>query len=272
MDFMDYGYDHLYHGRYSKAYAKKVADELGPDCSKDRIPCETRRVDEVERATKRAIERARAFYPTAFESFSSMKEIIACGKTLRAGMFFFARCLFDRIGEITSEDGFLEKVSKNGLIKKPAYEPPKDKKQADEYKKEKKIYEGKVYVFEKTASHVYEIAVLVHKLRQACADFLMRSPEARNPQITRASPEEACAIVEGMKNACDYIGRNFELITSGKAIEFSEYMQETLLPKYRSTRSSEFVRGLSAEITKRKMKDSKDPRFAKTLRLNSLIT
>jgi hypothetical protein len=270
MDLMDYGYDELYNGKYSGSYKKKVAHDLLPERSKDRLPCDKFRVDAAERTFKNALRNAETFYPTAFDDFASMKQIVSSGKVARAWTFFAARCMFDRIGELLAPGGFIDKVVANGPIKPVQKRIPKTGAEAEAHIAAKAEFEGKVAVFENAASHVHEIGVLVLKLGESCDALCKRSPEARDPQIARMDPKELVRIVKGMESTCAYLWNYFKPSPSGTKTRFSEYMQDVLLPEFAKLRDNETVRSIAEEIRSRKM-DYNGPKFERMLRLNALL-
>ena len=271
MDWMEYGYDDLYHGKYSKAYGKKKSHVLEPGCSKDRIPCEKFRVVAAEKTFEDALARAANFYPTAFEDFGAMKEIISCGKITRAWMFFAARCMFDRIGELMGPGGLVEQCVAIGPFSQFEKKIPKTSRDAVEHKAAKSEFEHKVRIFESTASHIYEVSVLVPKIVRACADFCKFSPEARNPQISRLDPIEAYELAQGMKDVCLFLERYFPPSSSVTKVRFSEYVQASLLPMWTEARNNRLVRDIVREIRARKMVGASDPKFEKMLRLNAFL-
>lgn len=271
MDWMEYGFDDLYHGKYSRAYKKKKALDLEPGCSKDRIPCEKFRVAAAEKAFEDALARAANFYPSAFVNFGAMKEIVSCGKITRAWMFFAARCLFDRLGELMGPDGLVERCIAIGQFKQLEKKIPKTGRDAAEHKAAKIEFEHKVRIFESTASHIYEVSVLVPKILRACADFCKFSPEARTPQISRLDPTEACEIARGMEEVCLFVMRYFPPSSSVTPVRFSEYAQASLLPMWTEARNNRLVKDIVREIRARKMTGPGDPKFAKMLRLNAFL-
>jgi hypothetical protein len=260
MDYMDYGFDDLYHGRYSATYGRKVPDALtqGRTAAKDRIPCDTKRVEEGEANFRGALRRAEMFYPTAFESFAAMKDVIACGKTIRAWTFFVARCLFDRLGELMGPEGFLEKYLRIAPISTALG------------RSAKAVRDG-AWLFEKTGSHLHEAAVLIPKLREACLAFMTFSPEARRPQLSRRDPDEVRAIMGGMADVCLFLERHVHQSPTRRRVQFSEYAQDTLLPQWKAARDSAVLSDIVREIRSRRVTGPQDPRVASARRLNALL-
>jgi hypothetical protein len=266
MDLMDYGYDPLTHGGYSKKYKKKHGRDLRPGCLRDRLP--SSKVSTAENNYKNALLHVETFENAAFENFASTKQIIASGKTVRAYAFFLARLMFDRIGELMAPGGYVEKAISNGEIQTVPPCVPKTGVEAEAHKKAKDEFKRKVAVFEGAVSHVHEIHVLAMKLREACSVAVVLSPEAKEPQIARIPPDHFVELVSGMGDASSYLSGYFRPSNSVWKNRFLGASQRLYRPQWTSILENGTIRSIVREIHSRNMTDSK---FEKVLRLNALL-